>query len=1270
MKNPDTKPKSASQSRQTTHDPSFFGGDRDSSFFSGDAIAPTAPFFSAASGDGGSVQRMPAFESEQDNSSATQLQRMPAFDSDRDASPPVQLQRQETGPEMQAEESPTEEADNVQAKLNTAGTPPPPSSPDPPRSPLTQTFFQPKLTVGQAGDRFERQADAIADRVVTASDSQPLQKQADAIDRVQTQAITNTNQQVVDKQIEEAIAAAKSGGQPLADGVLAEMEKKFGTSFKSVRIHTDGTAAELSIRLGAKAFTHGKHIFFNTGQYSPDAPDGKRLLAHELTHVLQQGERIATKLLQRSTDTPAGNNTDPETSDPVDLDSQPPKIKLGPLRVPPFKLSSDGGINRAGLYNSHSLFRAQSYARGVIKGETPGQVQKWESAVKPDGIEQKLTAAPFNFDPNKLYGVGFKKAPIKRKKTIGRQSNLDFFRMGTPKNLAKGLLRPFWNREKKFQIHHVDHIVELQVSGWPRTAGAWANEIDNYEMLDGKSNTSSGGTISADIHKRVNEFIKAGGRTQLHKRDRKKGKKGILKNYDITFEGAPMGSLEDPKGKVSRWSKAQVEAGEHIDALLGSSQLSLYDITDPKPPKTSIFSKHTLQNERVMGSSTRFVVYLNAFGGPNAWFSWEDPSTTVKEPQKKRDHEQIKGFYVTEIGFNPKQEGDELGHIWGLPFKHQRDKAKLIGSNPIRLSVKKLPGLEYAGYIDKSGLENLDILLKALSPIQTDGIGFDNQGLVLRGRVSPTVPLIGDASIDIILAGNDLRAEKTFSIGDLSIPSPFSVTGSTLTVALGTNSGLQIAGELFFGIEGVGDGAIRGAGSKDSFALEGEFNFDTELFDPANISVTYQDKKFGMSGVIGIPSGKVKGVKSATITASYAENTFSASGEAELDIPGVEKGSLSVESSERGWEIAGEFSLKQDIPGIKSGSVTAKVAKVAGEKGYQVTAKGTAEADIPGITSSLSVEYDNGALTIEGMASYSRNILSGEIKVGASNRALDDGGQPTGDPTDTFLVFGSGSLTAQLTPWLKGTVGVKFLPNGEMVVSGKLAVPNSIPIFDFDIPKTNVLPIPTVDIPIFAIPVGPKSIGLKASIGGGLDVFASIGAELRGLELGLEYNPAHPEEARVTGGGALAMPVKAGASLFVKAGIGLNAVIGGVDGSLILSGGLELDEVPSLGINIDWSPKSGLAIDALLDVAVQPKFVFTIDGEIEAWFAWWDKTWRWNLARYEYGPDMTFGMTWPMHYQEGEPFNISFSDIEWKTPKINARSFVKGLIKDIRSQRD
>jgi predicted Zn-dependent protease len=91
--------------------------------------------------------------------------------------------------------------------------------------------------------------------------------------------------------------AINSRGQPLARSTKNFMEPKFGYDFSNVQIHNDSLAHQSSKDINAFAYTHGNHVVFGAGQYQPDTPRGKKLLAHELAHVVQQ-RSIHSKTIQ------------------------------------------------------------------------------------------------------------------------------------------------------------------------------------------------------------------------------------------------------------------------------------------------------------------------------------------------------------------------------------------------------------------------------------------------------------------------------------------------------------------------------------------------------------------------------------------------------------------------------------------------------------------------------------------------------------------------------------------------------------------------------------------------------------------------------------------------------------------------------------------------------------------------------------------------------------------------------------------------------------
>lgn len=99
------------------------------------------------------------------------------------------------------------------------------------------------------------------------------------------------------------LSARKGGGSPLPAPARAQMEQGIGADFSQVRIHTDSEAAQMNKEIHAQAFTHGKDVYFNNGKFSPESAEGKRLLAHELTHVVQQNGGQSNDI-QRDISTP------------------------------------------------------------------------------------------------------------------------------------------------------------------------------------------------------------------------------------------------------------------------------------------------------------------------------------------------------------------------------------------------------------------------------------------------------------------------------------------------------------------------------------------------------------------------------------------------------------------------------------------------------------------------------------------------------------------------------------------------------------------------------------------------------------------------------------------------------------------------------------------------------------------------------------------------------------------------------------------------------
>ena len=224
-----------------------------------------------------------------------------------------------------------------------------------PVSSSSMPLVQPKLVVGPANDKYEQEADRVADQVmgmpepvglvspnraVPAPQKAPgLQRQSiesesmsdldDDEDLVQTKALGPTpfisqalgadnplQRETLDDDDDElvqmkaagaatAIASptltsqlGQGGGHPLPSPTRHFMETRFGHDFGGVRVHSDNRAAQLNRGLNAQAFTHGHHVYFGQGQYKPQTHSGQKLLAHELTHVVQQQAQLSSSMAQ------------------------------------------------------------------------------------------------------------------------------------------------------------------------------------------------------------------------------------------------------------------------------------------------------------------------------------------------------------------------------------------------------------------------------------------------------------------------------------------------------------------------------------------------------------------------------------------------------------------------------------------------------------------------------------------------------------------------------------------------------------------------------------------------------------------------------------------------------------------------------------------------------------------------------------------------------------------------------------------------------------
>ncbi|MGE5416091.1 MAG: DUF4157 domain-containing protein [Acidobacteriota bacterium] len=183
-------------------------------------------------------------------------------------------------------------------------------------------MIQPKLTINKPGDIYEQEADRIAEQVMHMPEpasvpQSPINSRSvkPSFQSISPHAEKDIQRKEDDDEEEEGIVQMKQGsmthpagrqpgvppivrevlrssGQPLDPTTIAFMEPRFGYDFSSVRVHDNTTAHRAASGQLARAFTVGNHIVFNLGRYESSSTEGKHLLAHELTHVVQQAGTV------------------------------------------------------------------------------------------------------------------------------------------------------------------------------------------------------------------------------------------------------------------------------------------------------------------------------------------------------------------------------------------------------------------------------------------------------------------------------------------------------------------------------------------------------------------------------------------------------------------------------------------------------------------------------------------------------------------------------------------------------------------------------------------------------------------------------------------------------------------------------------------------------------------------------------------------------------------------------------------------------------------
>ena len=179
------------------------------------------------------------------------------------------------------------------ASANTVVAPPTTSSEE-----GLQLLVQARLSVSSPNDPFEHEAESMADEFVKSIHGRTVSAPSSSAGSIARSVpdsglVEGGGGLATTDDTASAIMSARAGGQALSGDVRARFEGFFGADLGGVKIHNDGTSDKLCRSINAEAFTTGNDVFFSSRNFKPGSSSGDHLLAHELTHVVQQGNAPA-----------------------------------------------------------------------------------------------------------------------------------------------------------------------------------------------------------------------------------------------------------------------------------------------------------------------------------------------------------------------------------------------------------------------------------------------------------------------------------------------------------------------------------------------------------------------------------------------------------------------------------------------------------------------------------------------------------------------------------------------------------------------------------------------------------------------------------------------------------------------------------------------------------------------------------------------------------------------------------------------------------------
>jgi len=1208
--------------------------------------------------------------------------------------------------------------------------------------------IQPKLDVGPAGDHFEREADSVAATVMAGGSAPvsipptitPLGAQRKAAPpkkeeerkarpatsgglsaqrkaapkkkeeekkpagaraqrkaapkreekkpkgRAQREAASGAAGGTASPSVEAMIQSMRAGPAPGLDGATRGfMENRFGRDFGDVRVHHGTQAAAAADSLGAQAFTTGNDIFFNRGQYNPNSSGGRRLLAHELAHTVQQkgAKGTAARMrIQRAKTAPSATKKPVPDDGVLDFALDPgDKASEGQIKreqkeivLPFLNLPMINGALKGTASKKMSPMAAngtlpQKGAPYSIKAIGPRGGTRASNIWKA-GAERDWSAG-LATELKKMAGVpddATERAPPKKKAyqlTNGKfilgfaDPNTDeqrlMFLFGTPEELSKAQLLqiPRWKESGVKATFEADHILEWQLGG--------ADDFLNMWLLDANDNTRIGPMIDGRVNRDIADAVKSVRDSYDFGRKKVPEPSDVRANWRLTFKDL----REGPKMKGSNtfWTRDDIGDRKHITLL---KFLTSKDLKERKfQPR-----------QRGESAPAKIYVFPTPDGGRmNALNVKPDNSLEVPANAFLFPNMELKGGVFEED--NDKKIAT-INVLWRKTKRNEKKQAKMADGKVVREEVKKkvdleaLPGFMDVGFISTASVYDArkGWVLPGASPVDFEQFALNEDGyLVGQGVLSATKALLPKLRADVIMDPQELRIDfpipmESFSLGPVTI--------TTLTMSLGVgDSGPFVRGLAGFEVASLGTGTITADVTKNGPVIAGTFDLSMDFLNPASIEVGYDfaEDTFSAQMTLGVEKGRIPGVDAGQVTIGMSRDAVTVDGA--LTLGGPLKGTIIAVtySKDTGLKIgADNIPLPlSSIPAIQNATLSISATRKP-EGGWTFAGAGQATLLVPGATGTIGISYLDGALTFTAAAEIAKGPATGSLDFTATNRAIDEEGRPIeGPPVDEITVWGRGSVTIKFGNLLTGTAGVELTPDNRVIISGAIGLPPVFEVFPKKEYNKDLFTLAPPEFPIWGVSVAGVGVGIFAFVDARVFFNASVGpGEIRNAQLGATMDLDKPEDATVTGHAEFHVPAYAGLGLDVGGGLRARAAVAYVEGRVGLTGELGIQADAAAAIDVSWSRAAGLALSADLSAQAQPKFSLSANAsvtvgvdllvtDVSHTFGPWTK----ELG--SFGPDMTLGVRMPVRWSEANGLDLSLDNIEVQRPSLDAKALMSSV---------